>query len=155
MRKSNQARDIAISQGKKMYYTGVPCKYGHDSPRHVTNYACVACCRKYSEDWAKNNPDKILEAGRRAYKKDPSKAAARYAKRRATKKHATPKWVDSKKLNEIYLFARQKTQLTGTQWEVDHIVPLNGKNVCGLHVPWNLRVILASENRRKRNLLTP
>ena len=42
---------------------------------------------------------------------------------------------------------------TGVPHQVDHIYPLISKQVCGLHVPWNLRVITAEENRRKHNAL--
>jgi 5-methylcytosine-specific restriction endonuclease McrA len=107
-----------------------------------------------SKAWNKANPEKTLVAGRKAYAKDPSKAAARYAKRRANKKQATPAWADTKELHKFYLQARLKTLESEIAWEVDHIVPLAGVNVCGLHVPWNLQVIPATDNRRKQNRLT-
>ena len=65
-----------------------------------------------------------------------------------------PKWLtkDHYKLIEMkYQLARYLTEVTGIKWEVDHIIPLQGKNVFGLHVPWNLRVITESENSRKSN----
>lgn len=55
-------------------------------------------------------------------------------------------WIDS-----IYSEARALTKQTGIQYSVDHIVPLRGDNVCGLHVPWNLQIMTKSENCSKGN----
>ena len=74
---------------------------------------------------------------------------ARYAK----KMSAMPDWVDSAAMASIYAEARQATIDTGIKHEVDHIVPLQGRGVCGLHVPWNLQVLTKIENVRKSNRL--
>lgn len=52
-------------------------------------------------------------------------------------------------VREVYDEARRVTAETGIPHEVDHAVPLKGLGICGLHVPWNLRVITAVENRQK------
>lgn len=62
----------------------------------------------------------------------------------ARKINAEPKWVNQDELARIY-----KNRPDGHH--VDHIVPLKGKNVCGLHVPWNLQYLPALENIRKKN----
>ena len=80
--------------------------------------------------------------------------AAHCAKRRARKHHATPEWLNEDDLwmiEEIYHLANLRTKVTGTDWAVDHIIPLQSKRVCGLHVPWNLQVITSSENSVKGN----
>jgi excisionase family DNA binding protein len=66
-------------------------------------------------------------------------------------RHATPKWADRKAIARIYLECRQKSRLTGTPYHVDHIIPLQGRNVCGLHVETNLRISQKVENMRKSN----
>lgn len=66
-------------------------------------------------------------------------------------KRATPAWVDLEAIRAVYVECAQKTAATGVPHEVDHIVPLGGRKVCGLNVPWNLRVIPADENRKKSN----
>lgn len=78
---------------------------------------------------------------------------ARDARRRALLLKATPKWADQKAIRSFYKLAELVTKETGIRHEVDHIVPLRGRNVSGLHVEMNLQVISRSENRRKFNKL--
>jgi hypothetical protein len=78
--------------------------------------------------------------------------AALGAKHRANKRSATPAWLTNEHLGQIRRFfaeSARQTKETGIPHEVDHIVPLSGKTVCGLHVPWNLRVITKTENNRR------
>ncbi len=63
----------------------------------------------------------------------------------------TPDWANRFFIGEIYALARLRTKLMGVPWEVDHIIPLNGVEVCGLHVENNLRVVPRVINRAKRN----
>jgi len=72
---------------------------------------------------------------------------------------ATPIWVTAEQkleMRNLYLQAQQLTKITGERYVVDHIVPLISDEVCGLHVPWNLRVITQEDNLKKSNkLLAP
>lgn len=61
---------------------------------------------------------------------------------------ATPKWVDIEALIKVYVNCPEG-------FEVDHIVPLRNKNVCGLHVPANLQYLSREENIEKRNKFKP
>jgi predicted nucleic acid-binding Zn-ribbon protein len=75
------------------------------------------------------------------------------ARRHAAKLRATPFWSQTKEIEALYAEARRLTEETGIEHHVDHIVPLRGRNVCGLHVFANLRVITADQNKRKANKL--
>lgn len=80
--------------------------------------------------------------------------AAREAFRRAQKLSATPKWLDDAHLNDIkvlYMKSSVLKLLTGIIYHVDHIIPLIHKDVCGLHVPWNLQLLPWYENLSKGN----
>lgn len=66
---------------------------------------------------------------------------------------ATPPHIDPKYIDEVYEFASECRE-AGFDVEVDHIVPIRGTDVCGLNVPWNLRVCLKSHNRAKGNRAT-
>ena len=65
-----------------------------------------------------------------------------------------PKWIKDVFLEDIKIWYRRAKlikQFTNELWEVDHIVPMQGKNVSGLHVPWNLQLLTKKQNRQKRN----
>jgi len=91
-------------------------------------------------------------------KRNRGKVNAKASKRRAVKLKATPKWLTKeqyKEMESLYIEAVRLTIVTGIPHEVDHIVPLQGRDVSGLHVPWNLKVIPRSVNRSKNNKLIP
>lgn len=76
------------------------------------------------------------------------------AERRFRKKNATPDWLTQEHKQEIenlYWLARDLKAVSGQDYHVDHIVPLVNKNICGLHVPWNLQVLPAHINLSKSN----
>lgn len=106
--------------------------------------------------WIEKNRDRHNEKCAKWVRNNRGKVNARTARRYASKKQATPKWVTKNSdyswmISEAYDLALLRSKLTGQKWEVDHIVPLRGKNVSGLHTPWNLRVVLQTENRKKSN----
>lgn len=162
--------------GLKHYYTGVPCLRNHLSKRYASNQQCVEClneypkekaresarryrerhpelCRKRSQASRRKNLPYYRESLRRWRQENPEKARAQVRLRQARQKNATPDWINPSEFIPIYWLAATKTEFFGIKYEVDHIIPLSHENVCGLHVPWNLRVITAEDNRRKNNKL--
>jgi hypothetical protein len=94
------------------------------------------------------------EAALRWARDNPDKANARNTRRRTAKLKRSPPWLNQAhhaELDGMYHFAKIMRRITEEAYDVDHIVPLQGNTVSGLHVPWNLQVITASENARKGN----
>ena len=138
--------------------------------RHGVKAVCKSC-RSINEKDSRdayyfNNKENILESQRKYKKENPDviKATVRRYKRnnkgkvnadtrlRQTKKiNATPIWVDKNKIKKVYEMAQWLENLTGLKYHVDHIIPLRGKNVCGLHCWNNLQILEASINESKGN----
>lgn len=87
-------------------------------------------------------------------KRNPAKTAAKQMKRYCYKLQRTPPWLTKEhfsQIEDIYVRAKIAEDFTGEKWHVDHIIPLQGKTVSGLHVPWNLQLLLAKKNISKGN----
>lgn len=166
MKKQTQ-RMIAKQSGEKFYFTGVPCKNGHIDKRYVSDASCFTCVQNRMLDyykknkkyiiektsiWQKNFPDKVNLKNSKWKKSNRNKIAAQAAKRRAKVIQRTPKWSNNKIVSYYYNVCNFFNEINGyIKYHVDHIVPLCGKKVSGLHVHNNLQIITASENCKKNN----
>ena len=99
--------------------------------------------------WQESNRDKHIKSTAKWRIKKSDVHNAYQGKRRASKLNATPLWANLDDLKVEYQLAKWCTEVTGTLYHVDHIIPLKGNGVCGLHVPWNLQVIPAEVNLKK------
>lgn len=124
---------------------------------HYQNYFSIKDNKSfYVKNWRAENREKCREYSKKCYQNNKEKSHAHSAKYRANKRKAVPKWFNDlmkKEVEALFAIAKQKTLETGIKHEVDHIIPLKGETVSGLHVPWNLQVITQFENRSKRNLI--
>lgn len=132
-----------------------PCKRQQDREYAARNRETA---KQRASKWYYANLEYALEQRRIIGKKwrdeNKDKNFAKNARYRASKLNATPKWLSAEQTQQIealYWLAQLQCELTDTKYHVDHIVPLKGKTVCGLHVPWNLQVIPALDNIRKGN----
>ena len=106
-------------------------------------------CAQKANHWAEKNPEKRKEITNNYGKRTQKQKNARTAKYRAIKIQATPPWISEQQLDEISRIYIN----CPPGYHVDHIVPLRGKGVRGLHVPWNLQYLPALENMSKGNKL--
>lgn len=104
-----------------------------------------------TRSWYERNKDKHLQNSKEWYEVNKHRKLETTTAREKRCILATPTWADRYLIKELYLLAQKLTEQTGIQHEVDHVIPLQGKNVSGLHVETNLQVITAEENRRKSN----
>lgn len=128
-------------------------RFGRDLP-DIANFACSPSVDSWIETqdflidlWDKQAKAELLIRGTllELLRNEPSPNKRRWLRIKV----ATPPWVDFDKIAELVMERNRLNQETGVRHEIDHIIPLAGKNVCGLHVHWNMRVITSSENRRK------
>jgi hypothetical protein len=155
-------RPEAIRLGAKYYFNGNPCKYGHISKRTASgeyrkkNRVEIRNNHKrwrdenpekiiaYNKKWRAENPEKCAEMDRSWNDRNRWKKNAHRALRRTRLEQRTPDWADLEAINFFY-------ECCPKGCHVDHIVPIQGRNVSGLHVAENLQWLPATENLSKSN----
>lgn len=111
-------------------------------------------CRAIIEAWSARNPEKVKAYAKKTKALNSGRILAHTVKRRLAKISRTPAWLtpdDHWLIEQTYELAAARTKIFGFTWHVDHIIPLQGKLVSGLHTPYNLQVIPGAENVRKSN----
>jgi hypothetical protein len=122
---------------------------------------CKSCMRLYSINYNLRNSEKhkkwmkdyrkthVMECHNYSVvynKNNRGKKNSFWSKYKANKLQATPQWLtieDKKQIKQIYEEAHELSWLSEGGLHVDHIIPLQGENVCGFHVPWNLQILPA------------
>lgn len=155
----------------KTYLTSVPCKNGHlNVLRYINTGKCVECVRagcrrrtkaynhrtgfKTVKTWRANPINRRHELDLDAHRRKTTglaKDAAKSARRRSSKLHATPSWSEKELIKQLYQAALYLKRLTGIKWDIDHEVPLKNSLVCGLHVYQNLQLLPHVDNVKKSN----
>lgn len=131
-----EKREELLDQKRKYYKDNKEKLYSYRNQPYIKDKKY-----KYNKIWNKNNTD-----------------IKNYhnANRRALLIKATPTWLTDehkKEIKEFYKKAKTMSKNSNIKYEVDHIIPLKSKIVCGLHVPWNLQILSKTENLKKRNTI--
>lgn len=107
--------------------------------------------RELNSKWSAANREKDRASKSAWQKRNPGKEAAKTRRRQCDQSSRTPPWADQGAIEAFYVMAQRARECTGIRFEVDHVIPLRGRGVSGLHVPHNLRVISRQENMMKGN----
>jgi len=123
-------RDVAFSK-QEMFYVGACCKVCKNSNRYTSNNSCATCAVEIR---------RVTNALQNCVRAKRIRNANIYFSDEAVQDQ----------IRSIYSCARKMEKVFDAKLHVDHIIPIKGKNVCGLHVPWNLRITTAKYNLSKR-----
>lgn len=162
------SRADAQANNLPRYFTGVICKHGHVAERYVASKTCVECANVAANKTKDKNPRKYLALVKKWQQANQNKTAEyqrTYRLRnvgqrnlwtmnyKAAKAERMPTWLNDAEIFEMECVYKYCAGLrnVGLDYHVDHVVPLRGDNVSGLHVSWNLQVIPGHENMSKGN----
>ena len=155
-RLSDEAEKRKLEQ-RKAAYDADPEKYRNRSKENRVKSADKT--HQHSRASRAKRPAYYREYARQYYHENKESIGPRnreqVMRRYATKNKASPSWADRDAILAIYRRAAELTAETGIEHQVDHIIPILSKLVCGLHVHANMQILIKSENIRKGNRMWP
>jgi hypothetical protein len=140
LRWARENKEKVLQQGREYHHRNRNKRLASQKAVRAANPKKYAAKQR---EWRKNNMDYVLSIN---------------ALRLSNKLQRTPKWLtqeDKEKIRLVYKEAKCLTETTGEQYHVDHIIPLQGELVSGLHVPNNLQILHWKDNLSKRHKYTP
>lgn len=153
------SRQRSLRDGLPTYFTGKPCKNGHLAPRQAVNRHCLDCVKLWNRQlWDLDRDERLFDNRRRYYRNHErykeinrnyhqnNKEKIKALNALGTKRLRTqaPPWSNLNAIRKFYVECPNG-------YHVDHIIPLKGRIVSGLHIPDNLQYLPALENLRKSN----
>ena len=111
--------------------------------------------KQMAKNYVIKNREKVSDTRKKWRTNNKEKVNAAASRKKAARLKATPSWANHFFIEEIYDLAQRRSAILGRPFHVDHIVPLRGKVVCGLHWEKNLQILPGLDNLRKGNLRWP
>lgn len=111
--------------------------------------------RAANRQWYADNREYEKARQKKMRESNPARYAEYASAYRAAKLSRTPAWADQDEIAGVYATAASRTRALGEPHHVDHVLPLAGKTISGLHVHANLRIVPGTDNSRKSNKFTP
>lgn len=148
----NQCKTCLAIKRKESYMLNIEKKREKARNDYKTKYGEKA--RERRRQYHANNKEKSAIYEKKRLINNRAYFNAKSSKRRAALLSRTPKWLNElhfQQINKIYQTALYLKEISKVSFDVDHIIPLQGKTVCGLHVPWNLQIITSTANNKKGN----
>jgi hypothetical protein len=145
-----------LGEGKRSHakFCTIQCKKNAEHKRRIADRDKREANRLRSKAWREANKDRARSKVSEWQRQNRSRCTAIGMKYIAAKKSASPDWINEdmeEQINNIYWLADDLKKVSPDDYHVDHILPLQGRDICGLHVPWNLQVLPSDINIGKGN----